>query len=163
MGQGTISIWCLGPEMWGDLKREYPEMESRGFGPMRSAKTRPHGMVTTSGHGHAFDHALLQVDAIQWFKHEAELNQKQVTGLMLERYLRNEGDNQPGHRYLDFRLRISGPGGPSMPMDVEVMGRGSQYRSKAKKAYIRSSSIVHKSFSSTPHKIELQNHVCIGR
>ena len=163
MGEGSIAIWSLGPEMWNDLKDTYPEMELRGFGPMPSAMTRPNGMVSTSGHSNAFNHPLLQVDAIQWFTHEAELHKGVVTDLLLERHLRQEGENQPGHRYLDFRLRIKGPKGPSLPTDVEVIGLGHTYRSKAKKDYMASSSIVHKSFSGTPHKIDLGRHVCIGR
>lgn len=162
-GKGRIDIWSLGPDLWGDLKSRYSEMETRGFGPLPPAMIRPNGMVNTGGRRNVFLHPLLQVDAIQWFIHEAELNQNVVKALMLERYLRRNGENEPGHRYLDFRLMIQGPFGASLPTDVEVIGLGSQYRSREKKAYIRSSSIVHKSFSSTPHKIELLNHVCIGR
>lgn len=163
MEQGFIEVWSLTPYFWRELKQDYPEMEPRGFGPMPAAMTRPNGMVSTSGHSNAFTHPLLQVDAIQWFIHEAELHKGVVTDLLLERHLRHEGENQPGHRFLDFRLWIEGPGGSSLPTDVEVIGLGSTYRSKAKKDYVTSSNIVHKSFSGTPHKIDLGRHVCIGR
>jgi hypothetical protein len=163
MGRGTIEIWYLGPKYWLELKEEYPEMELRGFGPMRSAMTRPNGMVSTAGRSNAFGHPLHQVDAIHWFTHEAELDGKEVRELLLDRYLRLELNNHPGLRCLDFRLWIGVPDGPSLPTDIEVIGSGSQYRSKAKKAYVTSSSIVHKSFSATPHQIDLGRHVCIGR
>jgi hypothetical protein len=163
MGRGTIEIWYLGPKLWHELIEEHPEMELRGFGPMRSAMTRPNGMVSTAGRSNAFGHPLHQVDAIQWFSHEAEINKMEVTELLLDRYLRLELNNQPGLRCLDFRLWIRVPEGPSLPTDIEVIGSGSQYRSKAKKAYVTSSNIVHKSFSDNPHKIDLGRHVCIGR
>ena len=163
MGQGTIEIWYLGPKVWRELNQEHPEMESKGFGPMRSAMLRPNGMVSTAGHSNAFGHPLLQVDAIQWFFHEAELYGMEVTDLQLERSLRREVEDQHGHRFLDFRLWTRGPGGPSLPKDIEVIGTGSQYRSKAKKAYVASSKTLHRSFSDTPHQIELVDHICIGR
>ena len=163
MGLGTIEIWYLGPKFWRELNHEHPEMETKGFGPMRTAMVRPNGMVSTAGRGNAFGHPLLQVDAIQWFFQEAELDGKDVADLQLERSLRREAENQQGQRFPDFRMWTKGPGGIPLPKDIEVIGTGSQYRSRAKKAYLASSKTLHRSFSDTPHQIELVDHVCIGR
>jgi hypothetical protein len=163
MGQGTIEIWYLGPKFWRELIHEHPEMEHKGLGPLRSAMTRPNGMVSTAGRSNAFGHPLLQVDAIQWFIHEAELYGLEVTDLQLERSMRQGVEDQRGQKFMDFRLWTRGPGGPSLPKDIEVIGTGSQYRSRAKKDYVASSKTLHRSFSDTPNKIELIDHICIGR
>jgi len=162
LGEGSLEVWQLTPRVWHWLSSRYPEMSPRGMGPLRPLSAHDPAVLSSCAKGRRALHTLLQVDAIQWFQHVLRTLGGSVTNLYLERELMREGGNQRGGRFLDFRLTYGLPHGAAGSFDVEVIGTGSRYRSLKYKKYIQRC-VAHRSFSMASHRIDLGNHVCIGR
>lgn len=162
MGEGSLEVWQLTPRGWRYIARAYPEMRPRGMGPLHPLSGDEPAILSSCATGRHALHALLQVDAIQWFGHMIRAQEGQVTNLYLERVLMREGGNRRGGRFLDFRVAYELANRAAGSFDVEVIGTGHDYRSWACQDYIRKGA-AHGSFSGASSRIELGRHVCIGR
>lgn len=162
MGEGSLEVWQLTPRGWRYIARTYPEMRPRGMGPLHPLSADEPAILSSCATGRHALHALLQVDAIQWFEHMIRAQGGQITNLYLERALMREGGNRQGERFLDFRVAYELAHRAAGSFDVEVVGTGHSYRCRTRQDYIRNCA-AHGSFSGASSRIELGRHVCIGR
>ena len=149
-GEGSWEAYSLSQKAWKNLTKEYPNIKEAGYGPHHSI-----------GNNRDF-HESLQVDALNWFITEIELGGGKIESIQLEGALRRKAMKNFEHSFLDFKIYHTPRNGITIPLEVEVIGVGSTYRSKSRMANLHSMPTI-RTFSPQGHSINLGKNVVIGR
>lgn len=161
-GRGALEVWSLTRKAWTLLQSHHPHLKDWGWGPFRRLKPYDPSILTSCTYGMRALHPLLVGDAIAWFRHGMAMCGSRMTDVWHDRALAVEAKQVGERAYMDLRLFYEHPSGVRGCMELEVIGIGGRYRSKAHKAWVHKSP-VHASYSSSAARIDLGRHVCIGR